>query len=234
MTFAPQARPALPLPLTRTLMRAALPFFVALCCGASGVAVAAPPTQQEPGCTVEAVDAAMTVRQLRALRERCFRNSEVYANVLVKTNTLPLPLAPAIRLQPPAPVKESEEVRAALGIYFYLHESYPTEADFNDLDQLIHALGNAWRIESVKITGSVDRMEAGLTFASALARERAQAVRDYLQAAGLGEKVPVTMNIREPVQGDSDVERAQDRVAEVTVLAVRKRPTGAAAGASEE
>jgi hypothetical protein len=208
---------------------AALALFVALGLCASHAAIA-----QEAGCTEEAVEAAMTVRQLRALRERCVRNGEVYANVLVKTNTLPLPLAPAIRLQPPAAVKDSEQMRAALGIYFYLHESYPTETDFNDLDQLIRTLGNAWRIDSVKITGSVDRLESGLTFARSLARDRAQSVRDYLQAAGLGEKVPVTVNIRQPEQGDSELERAQDRVAEVTVVAVRKRPDPTAAAAPEE
>jgi len=215
-------RAARALPLTRTMLRAALPLLAVL--SISGPVVAAAQTQTpEPACTEEAVEAAMTVRQLRALREHCLRNGEVYARTLVKTNTLPLPLAPAIRLQPAAAMKDSEEMRAALGVYFYLHESYPTEVDFNDLDNLIRTLGQAWRIEAVQITGSVDLMESGLSFAQTLARERAQAVQEYLQGAGLGEKVPVTIRTREPQHGESEMGRAEDRAAEIIVLAVRRR-----------
>lgn len=174
-------------------------------------------------CSLDSVEAALTVRQLRSLRVRCAQNGEIYAHTLVKTNSMPLPLAPALRLAPPPAGKDSEPVRAELGVYFYLHESYPSEAGFNQLDGMIRALKEAWRIDAVQIIGSVDEMEAGLTFARTLARQRAEVIGEYLHDAGLDRKVPISFDIRPPTHGDSEEGRAEDRVAEVVIRGAQRR-----------
>ncbi|HEY4375122.1 MAG TPA: hypothetical protein VGN52_24585 [Burkholderiales bacterium] len=190
---------------------------------------AAPALVADLPCSVDSVDAALTVRQLRSLRERCAQSGEIYAHALVKTNSLPLPLAPALRLAPAAGKADSEPLRAQLAVFYYLHESYPAEAGFDDLDRLIRALGTAWRIDAVQITGSVDVMESGLTFARGLAQRRAEVVGEYLRDAGLGDQVPVTIDVRAPRYDDSAAGRAEDRAAEIVIQAERRRVAPAAA-----
>ena len=78
------------------------------------------------------------------------------------------------------------------------------------------------RIESIRVVGAQDRSERDLPSFS-LARKRAEFLRRFFIAAGLPGDIPVELTERDPKQADTAEGRARDRVAEVTVVALRRR-----------
>jgi outer membrane protein OmpA-like peptidoglycan-associated protein len=101
-------------------------------------------------------------------------------------------------------------------------EAYPPEIAFEKLDDLFRRMNATFRVESIRIVGSQDDNEKDLP-SFRLARKRAEFVAGYLRAAGLPSDVRVELAEREAKQLDTPEGRAGDRVAEVTVVALRRR-----------
>ncbi len=140
-----------------------------------------------------------------------------------KLNSLPGPQAPRVVLRPLTGDGQITRVRYEADTYFFLFESYPTDVAMAKLNQLLGVMGNAFVIESVTLTGSVDPIEQKVKGA-ALARARAERVKDYLQSAGLDSGTHIVVQTREPKSEDTPEGRARDRVTEIVVQALIRRP----------
>ena len=177
---------------------------------------------QEDVCTDAAVATASDARSIRAITANCLSNTEVYARANLKLNNLPPPLVRSISLSPVVPLSESERVRFEVDVFFNLLEAYPPDIAFEKLDDLLRKTDGTFKIESIRIVGAQDGFELGLP-SFGLARKRADFLKKFFAAAALPGGVSVALAERGPKQPDTPEGRARDRVAEVTIVVLRRR-----------
>jgi outer membrane protein OmpA-like peptidoglycan-associated protein len=187
---------------------------------AAGACSVAP--QQAEVCTNAAVASATDPASIRSVASKCSSNAEVYARALSKLNDLPSPSVQKIALSRKATLSEAERARFEADVVFNVLEAYPPDIAFEKLDDLLRRMNATFRVESIRILGSQDGNEKDLP-SFHLARKRAEFVARYFRAAGLPSDIRVELAERDAKQPDTPEGRARDRVAEITVVALRRR-----------
>ena len=130
-----------------------------------------------------------------------------------------------LSLGPATPLADAERVKFEVDVFFDVLLAYPPDIAFDKLDDLIARMNTTFRIESVRIVSSQDGNERDLS-SFQLARKRAAFLQRYFLAAGVPTAVPVELSERAAKQPDTPEGRARDRVAEITVVALRRQAPG--------
>ena len=153
-------------------------------------------------------------------------DGEPWTAALLRLYRMPVPHAPAWRLAPVVPREASEQGRYELDVFFDHQVPYPPAIVFGKLDGLLMRLKSTHSLLSIRITGSVDQIERQQKIASTLATTRAARVQDYLRS-GAGTELPIELAVAEPSHGETPEGRALDRVARISVVALRAKDPGA-------
>lgn len=147
---------------------------------------------------------------------------EALARLLSRAPNVPHAPSKRIELQPPPPQAQSERVTYELNVFFNLFDNRLTAANAELLDELSRKLSATWRIESFKLVGTQDPMEASAPDLQ-VALKRAEGLQRQLVAAGVPANVPFELSIAPPTHSNNHEGRARDRVVRVTVTALRRQ-----------
>lgn len=199
---------------------AALLSIVALSSACTSLAYDDLPDSCTPGVLAQSNDPA----KLRAISRDCTRTTGAPGAALLKLNNLPPPKSPKVRLQPPAPMQNSQHVSFAADVFFNPLESYPRPVDIERLASLVDHINTTYEVRSMSLGGSADPDERKLLPGDNVARKRAEFVLRYFQAAGLDTAVPVQFVDVDESQDNTPRGRATQRRVEIEIHAFRKDP----------
>jgi len=180
------------------------------------------PDDLPDSCTPNALSRANDPAKLRAIAQDCTDRPGATAAALLKLNNLPPQKSPKLRLQPPVPIQDSENVTFAADVFFNPLESYPRSANLDKLASLVDLMNTTYAVRSIALGGSADPDERMLLPGDNIARKRAEFVLQYLRAAGLDARVPVEFVAVEASQDDTPRGRAIQRRVEIEIQTLRK------------
>jgi len=120
--------------------------------------------------------------------------------------------------------KDSQPAELRADVFFNFLEAYPPDIAFEKLDDLIRRVNEGYAIRSIHVIGSEDPNEVG-PGSTKLSTLRVEFIRRFFSASGLKSDVLIVSE-RGPIQPNTLMGRARDRVAEITVEFDRKAPNG--------
>lgn len=144
--------------------------------------------EQEVECSTTQVNRTEGAWALRALIDRCKETPSIAMNALAKLNMSPLPEPPRLKTAvAKVDVAGAEIFAIEAVVYFGTGETYPSDDGLQRLAALIaHINDSASTVENIVVVGGVDATEAASPIARDIARGRAESVRRYFLAAGVG------------------------------------------------
>lgn len=184
---------------------------------------AAGPDHAKPSAFCAAAEAAAAPDpgpQLSA--DECSESLEPLARALQRANSITTPVSVRVVLQAPAPPGESERVRYDFDVFFYPFDANLSLRSLDKIDDVVERLNATWRIESFKITAKEDPIEAAVPDFR-VAGQRAENLMSYLLAAGVPSDATFVRSTERGTHTNNEEGRARDRVAHVSVSALRRR-----------